>query len=144
MAKEMEGRSVVPCLTWLCWNENDLNGERQSCRSNVGVHNCGSLLARLFMVKEAQLEAISLFAFQRARLSNSVIISVKGASFWLDSCLAFSSRVLVKLMIGWLEHIFVWFFNFLLADRIIWSCHFLEMAYLGLSCRFWYRFSFSV
>ena len=71
------------------------------------------------MVKEAQLEAISLFAFQRARLSNSVIISVKGASFWLDSCLAFSSRVLVKLMIGWLEHIFVWFFNFLLADRII-------------------------
>jgi hypothetical protein len=65
------------------------------------------------MVKEAQLEAISLFAFQRARLSLSVLISVKGASFWLIRlCLAFSSRVLVILMIGWLEHIFVWFFNF--------------------------------
>jgi hypothetical protein len=45
------------------------------------------------MVLEAQLEAISLFAFQRARLSLSIDISVKGASFWLDSSL---SRIFVS------------------------------------------------
>jgi hypothetical protein len=33
------------------------------------------------MVQEAQLEAISLFEFQRARLSLSIVVSVKGASF---------------------------------------------------------------
>ncbi len=123
MAKEMEGRSVVPCLTWLCWNESDLNGERQSCRSNVGVHNCESLLARLFMVKEAQLEAISLFAFQRARLSLSVTISVKGASFWLDSSLSqifVSSFGYINDWLDWLaEAYFCLVLQFLLADRII-------------------------
>jgi hypothetical protein len=65
------------------------------------------------MVQEAQLEAISLFAFQRARKSLSIVVSIKGASFWLDSSLSrILSRILVKLIIGRPEHIFDWFFDF--------------------------------
>ncbi len=70
------------------------------------------------MVQEAQLEAISLFAFQQARLSLSIVVSVKGALFlvrFVLFCLTFLSRILVKLMIGRPEHIFV--LRFLLVDR---------------------------